>query len=103
MCRKSTSPVATNLYTFRNERSDELGGMAEFLLQEETEDVKQEEQINYGVEGAFGQPRKFPVRETNIPSLRFTDKNESEWLESVAMTPQGIQSYLEEKEIVCLV
>ena len=28
MCRKSTSPVATNLYTFRNERSDELGGMA---------------------------------------------------------------------------
>ena len=28
MCRKSTSPVATNLYTFRYERSDELGGMA---------------------------------------------------------------------------
>jgi len=28
MCRKSTSPVVTNLYTFRNERSDELGGMA---------------------------------------------------------------------------
>jgi len=24
--------VATNLYTFRNERSDELGGMAENLL-----------------------------------------------------------------------
>ena len=39
MCRKSTSPVATNLYTFRNERSDELGGMVEILLQEETEDV----------------------------------------------------------------
>jgi len=34
-------------------------------------------------------------------SKRITDKNESEWLESVAMTPQGIQSYLEEKEIVC--
>ena len=29
------------------------------------------------------------------------DENESEWLESVAMTPQGIQSFLEEKEIVC--
>ncbi len=40
MCRKSTSPVATNLYTFRNERSDELGGLVEILLQEETEDVK---------------------------------------------------------------
>jgi hypothetical protein len=41
MCRKSTSPVVTNLYTFRNERSDELGGLVEILLQqEETEDVK---------------------------------------------------------------
>ena len=29
------------------------------------------------------------------------DENESEWLESIAMTPQGIQSFLEEKEIVC--
>ena len=54
--------VATNLYTFRNERSDELGGMA----------------VN-----------------------RFKDEYGSEWLETVAMTPQGIQSYLEEKEIVC--
>ena len=36
-------------------------------------------------------------------SQRITDKNGSEWLETVAMTPQGIQSYLEEKEIVCLV
>ena len=76
---------------------------------------------NSGAEGAFGLPQKFPVRETNIPLLfqgrvhmtwtvmelagkrflRKTDKNESEWLESVAMTPQGIQSFLEEKEIVC--
>ena len=56
---------------------------------------------NSGAEGAFGLPQKFPVRETNIPSLRFMDENESEWLESVAMTPQGIQSFLEEKEIVC--
>ena len=31
--------VETNLYTFRNERSDELGGLVEILLQEETEDV----------------------------------------------------------------
>jgi len=64
MCRKSTSPVATNLYTFRNERSDELGGMA----------------VN-----------------------RFKDEYGSEWLETVAMTPQGIQPHSEEKEIVCLV
>ena len=35
--------------------------------------------------------------------LRKTDKNESEWLGSVATNLQGIQSYLEEKEIVCLV
>ena len=56
---------------------------------------------NSGAEGAFGLPQKFPVRETNIPSLRFMDENESEWLKSVAMTPQGIQSFLEEKEIVC--
>ena len=27
-----------------------------------------------GVEGAFGLPQKFPVRETNIPSLRFMDE-----------------------------
>ena len=54
-----------------------------------------------GAEGAFGLPQKFPVRETNIPSLRFMDENESEWLKSVAMTPQGSQSFLEEKEIVC--
>ena len=40
VCRKSTSSVVTNLYTFRDERSDELGGMVEILLQEETEDVK---------------------------------------------------------------
>jgi hypothetical protein len=33
----------------------------------------------------------------------FKDEKESEWLESVAMTPQGIQSFSEEKEIVCLV
>jgi len=32
MCRSSTSSVATNLHTFRNERSDELGGMAENIL-----------------------------------------------------------------------
>ena len=54
--------VATNLYTFRYERSDELGGMA----------------VN-----------------------RFKDEYGSEWLETVAMTPQGIQPHSEEKEIVC--
>ena len=35
--------------------------------------------------------------------LRKMDKNESEWLGSVATNLQGIQSYLEEKEIVCQV
>ena len=49
MCRKSTSPVATNLYTSDGikirmdtlcQKSDELGGLVEILLQEETEDVK---------------------------------------------------------------
>ena len=34
---------------------------------------------------------------------RFKDEYGSEWLETVAMTPQGIQSHSEEKEIVCLV
>jgi len=36
-------------------------------------------------------------------SKRITDEYGSEWLETVAMTPQGIQSHSEEKEIVCLV
>ena len=36
-------------------------------------------------------------------SNRITDEYGSEWLETVAMTPQGIQSHSEEKEIVCLV
>ena len=34
---------------------------------------------------------------------RFKDEYGSEWLETVAMTPQGIQPHSEEKEIVCLV
>ena len=34
-------------------------------------------------------------------SQRITDEYGSEWLETVAMTPQGIQSHSEEKEIVC--
>jgi len=33
--------------------------------------------------------------------LRFKDEYGSEWLESIAMTPQGIQPHSEEKEIVC--
>ena len=36
-------------------------------------------------------------------SKRITDEYGSEWLETVAMTPQGIQPHSEEKEIVCLV
>ena len=36
-------------------------------------------------------------------SNRITDEYGSEWLETVAMTPQGIQPHSEEKEIVCLV
>jgi len=34
-------------------------------------------------------------------SKRITDEYGSEWLETVAMTPQGIQPHSEEKEIVC--
>ena len=37
----------------------------------------------------------------NPPRYRFTDEYGSEWLETVAMTPQGIQPHSEEKEIVC--
>ena len=49
MCRKSTSPVETNSYTSDGikirmdtlcQKSDELGGLVEILLREETEDVK---------------------------------------------------------------
>ena len=40
MSQEYFSLSQSNLYTFRDERSDELGGLAEILLQEEIENVK---------------------------------------------------------------
>jgi len=50
---------------------------------------------NSGAEGAFGLPQKFPVRETNIPSLRFMDEGSFRVINNQPLNPS------EEKEIVC--